>query len=102
MAHLSKRIERHCRVRKRLHWHIDFLRRVAQFHSAFVIPSSLRLECKIAKALSQIAEWKVWGFGSSDCLCETHLFGMEKNPHHSKDFQKVLQSFRKEKVQKGT
>ena len=95
MAHLSKRMERHCRLKKRPHWHIDYLRKVAQFHSIFPISSSSKLECKIAKALSRRLGWKVSGFGSSDCRCESHLFGMEKDPLHSKDFIRWLQSFRR-------
>lgn len=95
MAHLSKRMVRHRRLRKKPHWHIDYLRRVTQFHSFLPISSSLKLECKIARALSRIAGWRVLGFGSSDCHCETHLFGMERDPRFSKDFQRMLQSFRK-------
>lgn len=97
MAHLSKRMERHFQPREKLHWHIDYLGRVAQFHSILAIPSSLRLECKIAQALSKMAGWKVLGFGSTDCFCDTHLFGMERDPLHSKDFQRLLHSFRKER-----
>ena len=94
MANLSKRMERHRHTRKRHHWHIDDLRAVAEFHSALAIRSSDRLECEIARAFSEIAEWTVPGFGSSDCSCETHLFGMSKDPLHSEDFQKLLQCFR--------
>jgi sugar fermentation stimulation protein A len=94
MANLSKRIERHRRLRKRHHWHIDELRAVAEFHSVLAIRSSKRLECEIAKALSKIVEWTIPGFGSSDCLCETHLFGMKNNPLQSAEFHKLLQYFR--------
>jgi sugar fermentation stimulation protein A len=94
MANLSKRIERHRHSRKRRHWHIDELRAVAEFHSALAIRSSDRLECEIAKAMSEIAEWSVPGFGSTDCSCETHFFGMAGDPLHSGDFHKLLQYFR--------
>lgn len=94
MANLYKRMERHRRIRKRHHWHIDELRAVAEFHSVLAIRSSKRLECEIAKALSKIAERAIPHFGSSDCSCETHLFGMKNNPLHSEDFHKLLQYFR--------
>ena len=87
-------MERHRRLRKQHHWHIDELRAVAEFHSVLAIPSSVRLECEIAKAISEIAEWSIPGFGSTDCSCETHLFGMSKDPLHLESFHKLLQYFR--------
>lgn len=94
MANLSKRMERHRRLRKRHHWHIDQLRAAAEFHSILAIRSPDRLECEIARALSQIADWTIPRFGSSDCKCDTHLFGMEKDPLRSKNFRQLLQYFR--------
>jgi sugar fermentation stimulation protein A len=94
MANLSKRMERHRHLRKRHHWHIDKLRAVAEYHSVLAIRSSERLECEAAKAMSEIAEWSVSGFGSTDCSCETHLFGMASDPIQSENFQKLLQYFR--------
>jgi sugar fermentation stimulation protein A len=99
MANLSKRMERHRHLRKQHHWHIDELRGVAEFHSVLAIRSSDRLECEIAKALSKIAEWSVPKFGSTDCSCKTHLFGMPKDPLHSEDFHKLLQHFRMDRIQ---
>lgn len=94
MANLTARIERHKRLRKQHHWHIDVLREAAEFRGTLVIRSSVRLECEIAKAVSQIAGWSVPGFGSTDCSCETHLFGFHDDPIHSATFQKLLQLFR--------
>jgi sugar fermentation stimulation protein A len=99
MANLSKRMERHRRLRKQHHWHIDELRAIAEFHSALAIRSSARLECEIAKALSKIVEWTVPGFGSSDCSCNTHLFGMSENPLDSDHFHKLLRYLRMDRYQ---
>jgi sugar fermentation stimulation protein A len=99
MANLSKRMERHRHLKKLHHWHIDELRAVAEFHSVLAIRSSTRLECEIAEAVSRIAEWNIPGFGSSDCSCKTHLFGMTDNPIHSESFQKLLQHFRMDRYQ---
>jgi sugar fermentation stimulation protein A len=99
MANLSKRMERHRRLRKRHHWHIDELRASAEFHACLAIRSSDRLECAIAEAMSGLAEWAVPGFGSTDCLCHTHLFGMTDDPLHSPEFQKMLQYFRMDRLQ---
>jgi len=98
MANLTKRMERHRHFRKRHHWHIDELRAIAEFRSVLAIRSSDRLECKIASAMSEIAEWSVPRFGSTDCSCETHLFGMAGDPIQSEDFQKLLQYFRMDRL----
>src|SRR3990172_896506 len=94
MTNLSKRMERHRHLRKQHHWHIDELRAVTEFHSVLAIRSSARLECEIAKAFSDISEYKIPGFGCTDCTCETHLFGFENDPLRLEKFQKLLQYFR--------
>jgi sugar fermentation stimulation protein A len=94
MANLASRIERHQRLRKNFHWHIDFLRDSADFLCSFAIRSSDRLECEIARSISKIAQWSVKEFGSSDCTCATHLFGFTDNPVSLPSFQKLLQHFR--------
>jgi sugar fermentation stimulation protein A len=99
MANLSKRVERHRHLRKRHHWHIDELRAVAGFHSVLAIRSSTRLECEIAEALSEIAEWSIPGFGSTDCGCKTHLFAMAEDPLQSSGFHRVLQYFRMDRYE---
>jgi sugar fermentation stimulation protein A len=101
MANLSKRMERHRHLRKRHHWHIDELRAVAEFHSVLAIRSSERLECEVAKGMSEIAEWSVPRFGSTDCSCDTHLFGTSSDPIQSEDFQKLLQYFRMDRPISG-
>jgi sugar fermentation stimulation protein A len=94
MANLSKRIERHRHLRKRHHWHIDELRAITEFRSVLALRSSDRHECEVANAMSEIAEWSVPRFGSTDCSCDSHLFGMARDPIQSEDFQKLLQYFR--------
>ena len=97
---LSKRIERHRRLVKKLHWHIDYLRAATEFHAALPVRASDDLECQIATALGDIAEWNVPGFGSSDCSCESHLFRMSEDPVHSRPFIEVLQYFRIDRLEK--
>ncbi len=91
---LSKRIERHRRLTKKQHWHIDCLRGQAEFAAAIPIRTSADLECRVADSLGTIADWTVPGFGSSDCSCKTHLFGMEQDPVHQPEFSKVLLYYR--------
>ena len=94
MTHLRKRMERHRRLIKKHHWHIDELRGITEFHSVLAIRSSDRLECEIARAMSDIAEWSIPKFGSTDCACPTHLFGMTGDPLQSKNFHHWVQYFR--------
>jgi sugar fermentation stimulation protein A len=99
MTSLSKRMSRHRHLRKQHHWHIDELRAVTQFHSVLAIRSSERMECQVAKAMSEIAEWSMPRFGSTDCSCDSHLFGMSADPLHSGNFHKLLQYFRMDRFQ---
>ena len=94
MANLTARIERHQRLRKNFHWHIDSLRDVSEVVGVFSIRSSDRLECELASSVSKIAEWSIRGFGSSDCACPTHLFGFKNDPASLTAFQRLLQYFR--------
>ncbi len=91
---LTQRIDRHRRRRKNFYWHIDYLRDRADFVSVLAIRTGTPLECTIAKTLEKIAHWKVPGFGSSDCGCETHLYGMKHDPASDQTFVDMLQHFR--------
>jgi sugar fermentation stimulation protein A len=91
---LGKRIERHRRGGGKLFWHIDYLRSLADFHAAFPVRSADRLECPIAASLGIIADRSIPGFGASDCLCRTHLFAMDADPLHSKQFVDLLMHYR--------
>ena len=94
MANLGKRMERHGRLRKRHHWHIDALRAVSEVRAILAVRASIRLECEIAAAVSALADWSVRDFGSTDCACPTHLFGMSQDPLETRRFHDLLQYFR--------
>lgn len=98
MANLTARVERHRRLRKNLHWHIDYLRAAADFISVLPIRASVSLECVLAGKMEKITEWTVPGFGSSDCLCPSHLFALASNPFLSQDFLDVIQYFRMDRL----
>lgn len=93
-ANLSKRIERHKRKRKKMHWHLDYFRGHCEVVAAIPVRTSADLECPLAQAIHSIADWQVEGFGSSDCTCSAHLFGMKDNPIHNKELQDVIEDFR--------
>ena len=81
MRGLSARIARHQRRgRKKLRWHVDYLRRVADECTAIALASSSRRECEIAAAVGELLQAGPKGFGSSDCRCATHLFYSAADP----------------------
>ncbi|MFZ0427029.1 MAG: DNA/RNA nuclease SfsA [Acidobacteriota bacterium] len=94
MKNLTSRIDRHLRRRKRLHWHVDYLRQSASECRALPIRSSRRDECALAKALGSILRPSATGFGSSDCDCPTHLFHCTLSPLNIPDFHRMLEAFR--------
>ena len=95
---LTARIERHRRLKKKAFWHIDYLRAASELHAVLPVRSTDRLECEIGRALHGLTEWLVPGFGSSDCACPSHLFGMGGNPLTNPAFHHLLQHFRMERL----
>ena len=75
---LEKRVQRHFRREKKMHWHIDYLlaSRNAEIKKAYVKETIEREECTIAKKIAANAT-AIKGFGCSDCNCESHLFKVE-------------------------
>ncbi len=98
---LTQRLERHKRERKRLFWHIDYLRAHAEFHLALPIRASDPLECKLAEAVKEISDWQIPNFGCSDCDCGSHLFGMSQDPIRTPEFISLLQYFRMDRLIDG-
>jgi Uri superfamily endonuclease len=76
---LGRRLERHLRVEKCLHWHIDYLLHTpgACIMQVWVMQGTVRWECNWASSAQQLpgASVVVPRFGSSDCRCTSHLFG---------------------------
>lgn len=98
MANLSRRMDRHRRLRKRFHWHIDWLRPHARFLETLPIRASDRLECELARSMQEISSWSVPGFGCSDCGCGSHLFGMAADPLCEQRFHDLLAWFRMDRL----
>ncbi len=73
---LDKRIERHIRKEKKLHWHIDYL--TTDFYMIKVVAFSnvVFSECELAQSIKEEFDLiePIKGFGASDCRCNTHLF----------------------------
>jgi len=70
---LEKRILRHTKKQKKLHWHIDYFLKDAKIVDTFYKESNFKEECAIAKKLDEIF-LSISGFGCSDCSCNSHFF----------------------------
>ena len=91
---LDQRMAHHRHLRKRKHWHMDYLRAEAEWVGILPVRTSFDLEHDLAQAVSSIADWTIPGFGCTDCACSSHLFGMKENPLHNRAFRKVEEDFR--------
>lgn len=72
---LEKRVQRHIKSDKKLHWHIDYLLncKEAEIIDVIYTISKDRWECKIASEINSNSI-NVVDFGCSDCKCDSHLF----------------------------
>lgn len=78
---LRARLNRHCRLRKTRHWHIDYLREGVTVLGAWISCEPRRLEHKWAQTISSLeGVTNIEGFGCSDCACPAHLFFSPKKP----------------------
>ncbi len=72
---LAARLDRHLRLSKPLHWHVDYLREHARPLEIWYAVGDRRRECAWAQTLAQLpgARIPVPRFGASDCRCPAHL-----------------------------
>ena len=76
---ISARVTRHRRSNKKLHWHIDYLRRHTALTEAWFETGAQR-EHEWAQALSAHYPLGLERFGASDCACRSHLFFSRRRP----------------------
>jgi sugar fermentation stimulation protein A len=94
MNGLNARIARHARKRKKMHWHIDYLRAACELAGIVAIRASERYECNLANELVSLLTVSTPGFGCGDCHCASHLFYAQDNPLEHPRFQQWLQHVR--------
>lgn len=77
---LRARLQRHLAGDGALHWHIDYLRRIARPIWFAYSPAARRLECDWSQRLNALpgACAPIPGFGASDCRagCPAHLIAV--------------------------
>lgn len=83
-SNLINRVRRHLLSAdyKKIRWHIDYLLSSQDviISRLFLIPSSLKLECILARELLDIADGSIKNFGASDCNCTSHLIYFKAFP----------------------
>ena len=70
---LEQRINRHLRISKKIHWHIDYFLRYVKIVEILYKENTIREECIIAKKLEKKLSL-IPSFGCNDCQCKSHLF----------------------------
>jgi len=84
---IEKRINRHLRKDKKIHWHIDYLLRHGDIIDIFYNESNIKEECNYAKKFEEKL-LPILNFGCSDCKCKSHLLygSHEKIIHFVENF----------------
>ncbi|MHA1144056.1 MAG: GIY-YIG nuclease family protein [Candidatus Helarchaeota archaeon] len=72
---IETRINYHCRVKEKHHWHVDYLlsNKNVFITEAFYKKAPKQEECNTARWLAREAK-EIPKFGCSDCTCSSHLF----------------------------
>jgi len=77
IVNLQNRIRRHKKLNKEkkgnLKWHIDYFLVSPNVSIKKIITFNKKIECKISKELEKNSNKTIFGFGSSDCKCNSHL-----------------------------
>jgi len=78
---IQARVRHHQQMSLRPHWHIDYLRTVAELVDVWCV-HDFRCEHEWARTLEQFEDTLIplQRFGSSDCKCVTHLFQLKHRP----------------------
>jgi Uri superfamily endonuclease len=83
---LKARIRHHLNGSARLHWHIDYLSPYFEKVGAIMVETNENLECVFSSKIKELPFYlfEVERFGSSDCRCVSHLFGVSFDPAEKK------------------
>lgn len=70
------RVQHHCHVAAKPHWHVDYLRQVTEVEAVWYSHDLQRQEHSWAATVGSLrgAALPLPGFGASDCSCPAHLF----------------------------
>ncbi len=92
---LKARVTRHVRLRKKRHWHIDYVRSRMTLGQVLCAVGT-REECDWSERFEESGlQMPVAKFGSSDCQCHSHFF-------YSPDLQSLMATVRSLDMQKAS
>ena len=77
---IQARVSRHRKRDKKLHWHIDYLRRHTALIEIWTLTDAHNREHEWASTLAAQYEIAQQRFGASDCRCVSHLFYSANRP----------------------
>ena len=77
---IRARVSRHRRRKKKLHWHIDYLRQQTALIETWTMTGTTNYEHDWAAALAAKYTTAHKRFGASDCRCSSHLFYAAARP----------------------
>jgi Uri superfamily endonuclease len=79
---LKARISHHKRLSKHPRWHVDYLRTVTYLRGVWYTYDSVHREHQWAENMLRMknASIPIEGFGSSDCICKSHLIFYQTLP----------------------
>lgn len=89
---IRARVKRHIRIRKKPHWHIDYMRPALELLEVWFTYDPQKREHQWAGILMGMNKLPLplLGFGSSDCKCQAHLFFFS-SPIIFKDFNGLIE-----------
>ncbi|MFY0609784.1 MAG: GIY-YIG nuclease family protein [Candidatus Atelocyanobacterium thalassa] len=89
---LNSRIQRHIKIYKNKHWHLDYLRQYLIPLEVWYSTSKIRQEHEWAKFLlnNNLFKVPVKKFGASDCSCISHLFYSDIKPEFEILNEKII------------
>lgn len=92
---VAARVKHHLKITERPHWHIDYLRKLLRLSEVWYCYDSQKREHDWSSILASYpnASMPMYGFGSSDCSCETHLIYLPDQPQFKRLGEKVLKAF---------
>ena len=75
---IEQRVKRHLRIKKKMHWHIDYFLQQSNIIRIYYKASNAKEECSIANFFTEKLS-SIPKFGCSDCKCTSHLFYGKRN-----------------------
>jgi sugar fermentation stimulation protein A len=99
---LEKRIKRHLRQTKKIHWHLDYISpQYMKIEKIYPIRRPDRIEGELARGMMDKCDEFVPGFGASDSEIASHFFYFQEKPYRTRAFLDLLFTYRAGPIPSG-